>query len=353
MEDTIFQGKTLQERALLPFGFVKENTQYIYREAIFEDQFLLVVTLSQDKSIKAKVVDADLEEYTAFRVKGMKGKFVGQIRKEVVSVLERIAKECYLPMVLMSEQGQQIVNQLQEQLKDIPTQPFAKFPNIFAFCSPKQGKWYALALSLERGKLDLGEESWSAKEKQELVDVINLKVPPEAVAKLIAIKGIYPSYHMNKRHWVTVVLDGSVPNKSVLELVCQSRNLVEQKAVARRSGPECWVIPANPKLYDIDVAFQQDRFLDWEQKASIQVGDLVAIYMTSPIQAIRYLCQVREPSDSTSKDCMRLELMVQLSDEVLPISHLKEVGVKAVRGPRRLPEMIASQLQAMIEKREQ
>lgn len=56
---------------------------------------------------------------------------------------------------------------------------------------------------------------------------LTLKCDPEHAE---ALRGehdaITPGYHMNKRHWITVALDGSVPRKLVAELVEDSFDLV-------------------------------------------------------------------------------------------------------------------------------
>lgn len=56
---------------------------------------------------------------------------------------------------------------------------------------------------------------------------INLKCEPE-LAELLREKYdvVTPGYHMNKRHWNTVILDGSVPKREVLELIDLSYSLV-------------------------------------------------------------------------------------------------------------------------------
>ena len=56
---------------------------------------------------------------------------------------------------------------------------------------------------------------------------VNLKCEPE-LAELLREKygAITPGYHMNKRHWNTVTLDGSVPEREVLELIALSYSLV-------------------------------------------------------------------------------------------------------------------------------
>ena len=56
---------------------------------------------------------------------------------------------------------------------------------------------------------------------------VNLKVDPETGVEL---RERYPSvreaYHMNKKHWITVLMDGEVPDKLVFQWVDNSYNLV-------------------------------------------------------------------------------------------------------------------------------
>lgn len=56
---------------------------------------------------------------------------------------------------------------------------------------------------------------------------VNLKCDPERARELRdEHEAILPGYHMNKRHWNTVVLDGTVPARLVRELVRHSYDLV-------------------------------------------------------------------------------------------------------------------------------
>ncbi|MFT2817136.1 MmcQ/YjbR family DNA-binding protein [Leifsonia sp. A12D58] len=56
---------------------------------------------------------------------------------------------------------------------------------------------------------------------------ITVKALPENVPRLVkSVDGIGPGYHMNKKHWVTVQLDGSVPGDHVLELIAESHAIV-------------------------------------------------------------------------------------------------------------------------------
>lgn len=65
-----------------------------------------------------------------------------------------------------------------------------------------------------------------------LVDVedpsgINLKCDPEKAIELRErFDGIQPGYHMSKKHWNTVSLDGSVDDSLIKELIVHSYDLV-------------------------------------------------------------------------------------------------------------------------------
>ena len=59
-------------------------------------------------------------------------------------------------------------------------------------------KWYALVMRVSRRKFGFDSD--------EVVDVVNLKLPPEMFGSFGAADGVYPAYHMNKLHWISVLL---------------------------------------------------------------------------------------------------------------------------------------------------
>ncbi len=60
---------------------------------------------------------------------------------------------------------------------------------------------------------------------------INLKCNPEKAVELRAQypEDILPGWHMNKKHWNTVVINASVPDKLIFELIQHSYTLVFDK----------------------------------------------------------------------------------------------------------------------------
>ena len=61
------------------------------------------------------------------------------------------------------------------------------------------GKWFAIAMNIKGSKI--------GKRKGGNIDIVNLKCAPEVIETLVLEEaGIYPAYHMNKTHWLTVAL---------------------------------------------------------------------------------------------------------------------------------------------------
>lgn len=59
---------------------------------------------------------------------------------------------------------------------------------------------------------------------------INLKCDPALALELREHhRSVTPGYHMNKKHWNTVTLDGSVPDKEVLSWIDHSYDLIKGK----------------------------------------------------------------------------------------------------------------------------
>lgn len=63
---------------------------------------------------------------------------------------------------------------------------------------------------------------------------VNLKCDPDRALELRdRYEQVRPGYHMNKRHWNTVVLDGVVPDGTLREMIEHSFELVRAKAKRR------------------------------------------------------------------------------------------------------------------------
>lgn len=81
-------------------------------------------------------------------------------------------------------------------------------------------KWYAIAMRVSRRKF--------SEDSDEIVDVVNLKVPLDLYGEFDAFGGVFPAYHMNKRHWISVILQ-DVSDDLLRHLVDLSYDATKQK----------------------------------------------------------------------------------------------------------------------------
>ena len=66
------------------------------------------------------------------------------------------------------------------------------------------------------------------KNKSGLIEVINVKINPNDKDNLLKIEGIYEAYHMNKKSWISIVLDDTLSDDLISELIDNSYKLVSK-----------------------------------------------------------------------------------------------------------------------------
>ena len=225
-----------------------------------------------------------------------------------------------------------------------PERPWKKYPDNIVFRHSDNRKWFALMMDVQASKLGLSGDS--------VVSAINLKIDDLFYRDVIIREdGIMPAYHMNKLHWITVVLDGTVPYERVIDVIEASyMATASAKKKEKIRPPKEWIIPANPKYYDIEHAFDDIDIIDWKQGAGIKKGDTVFMYVAAPVSAVLYQCRVLETDipyqyaerNLTIKALMKIKLKKRYDREHFTFDILKEeYGIYAIRGPRGIPNSLS------------
>lgn len=100
-----------------------------------------------------------------------------------------------------------------------PEHPWASHPDHTVFRHRGSRKWYAIAMNVKRRALGLeGEGSaW----------VLNVKCDPLLIDGLLQREGFLPAYHMNKRNWVSVLLNRTVSADEIRSLIEESHALTK------------------------------------------------------------------------------------------------------------------------------
>ncbi len=99
--------------------------------------------------------------------------------------------------------------------------PFGDDQSILIFRHNDNKKWFAAFMRIPKCKLEIKEEG--------NVDVVNLKCAQDIIDSMWQENGVYPAYHMNKKHWLSVALDGSADDKTVRFLTEISYDLTKSK----------------------------------------------------------------------------------------------------------------------------
>ena len=266
LEDEVLKKRKLNNDKLIPFGFTLENNIYKYSKLIMDDTFRVDITIDSKGNVIGRVYDLDGDyEYTNFRLENVKGDFVNRVKDEYIKVLESIANNCYTEEYFIYKQSNEVSNLIKEKYNVLPEFLWESNPNYGIFRNESSNKWFAIIMNIDRNKLDFkmsGE-----------VEVLNVKLD-DLVDTYLKKEGIYPAYHMSKKSWVSIILDNTLSNKEIMNLIDISYDLSNRKKE--------WIIPANPKYYDIVNAFNNTDTITWRKSHNFMINDIVYIYITEP-----------------------------------------------------------------------
>ena len=113
---------------------------------------------------------------------------------------------------------EEIFEYVKKQYGTIPEYLWSSSPDS-AVLRHQNGKWYAVIMNVEKSKLGLNGDG--------TVEIIDVKCDPEMTGMIIQTYGFLPGYHMNKQHWITILLDGTVGESKILDFLDMSYDLID------------------------------------------------------------------------------------------------------------------------------
>ena len=242
---------------------------------------------------------------------------------------------------------EQLFDYVQKKYKADPEYLWKRFPDYAIFRHTDNEKWFGLVMDIPRRKLGMDGD--------DIVDILNVKLSdPLLVDMLIQQPGYFRGYHISRGNWVSILLDGSVPFDDICRWLEESYLTTASKNNKQKlRPPKEWIVPANPKYYDIEKAFENAREIDWKQGTGIKKGDTVFMYVAAPVSAIMYKCKVTKTDIPFSYDdgnvhmkaLMKIKLQKKYKPTVFTFEKLRdEYGIFAVRGPRSVPHSLSEAL---------
>lgn len=102
-----------------------------------------------------------------------------------------------------------------------PDYPWEDLEDAAVLRHRENRKWFALIMGVDRTRLSIPGSG--------MVDVLNVKCDPLMIGSARMNAGVLPAYHMNKNHWVSVLLDGTADDETVTALLDMSYALTKPK----------------------------------------------------------------------------------------------------------------------------
>ena len=353
IEEDIFAKKRAARDRLLAFGFTEDGDQYKYlcklnSEELEGSDFDAEITVSKDGTVTGKVTDADTgDPFELLHVEAPVGSFAAAVREAYRDQLVKIADSCFLERAFYTDQANRLAAYLEAKYGEYPDDPFAKFDGL-VYRYPENGKWYAFCIYVPGWKLKKGTTEEPMKGVTELTEAITVKADTEEIPELLKHPAVYQGFGMDHKHWISVVTDGTLPDEKLFELAEKSREYAKKGSGGKAytyDEEHTWLVPSNPKYFDIIAAFEQSPDLGWKQAAKVRTGDTVFLYSGMPNGAILYRCTVTEtdlPADYHGEVDITKEMMLHLEQaypkDFMTREHMRDFGVVNCRGQRHMPQ---------------
>lgn len=214
MEQELFRCWQIQPEKLLLYGFQPDGDKLVFETPLPEER--LRIFLTYDGELRGQIRDdVTGEEYTLYRVQTTTG-FSAEVRQKYRDLLLDIRARCCKNLHFRTAQARRIGDFIFEAYHGSPEFLWPSLPTYAAFRRDGSKKWYAIIGSVPRRKIDAAADS------NEPVEVINVKVDNSNIREILNLTGYYPAYHMNKKCWVSIILDDTLSDEEIRERVRDS-----------------------------------------------------------------------------------------------------------------------------------
>ena len=221
MFEEIFKFKKPDPERLADFGFARTDGGFVFRRDIMGGEFRLAVTVTDNGGVDTALTEnATGEEYTLYKTNAQGG-FLGEVRTNIAAVLEEVAGNCFVTSAFKSPQTEAFLKYAREKYGDEPEFLWERSPDCAVLRRKDSRKWYAIIMTVPKNRFGI--------DSAEPAEVVNMQIAPGDMEQLLRRKGIYPGWHMNKKYWYSVILDGTVPDAELRTLADISYDISGRK----------------------------------------------------------------------------------------------------------------------------
>ena len=186
IETDVFANYLIVPARLVEYGFTRDGKKLVYAVDMTRGNFRVVI------------------EYAA------------DVRERYINILTDIRDKCAINQHFASAGARHAAAFIYSEFGVNPEFLWEKYPSFAIFRRTDNRKWFALIANIPLNKLNPRAKSGA------MVDIINIKIDATQTEKILKKRGFYPAYHMNKKSWATIILDGTVSDDTIAQFICDS-----------------------------------------------------------------------------------------------------------------------------------
>ena len=215
----IFRSGKIKKDSLKAAGFVTtDGKTYTKNTTVSNATFNANITLSlSEQTLTVHLFDSSTgERYALFDMPNAHGAFIASLHEEVQQLIDDIKSKCFETNDLKHD----FIAWIKTNFGVEPDYPWPDDASYsFVLRCPNE-KWFALVMRIKYRQIGLtGDEA---------VWAVNMKAEQDAIPNLIDRKLIFPAWHMNKKHWITVLLTAATDFEKLCELTQKCYELVNK-----------------------------------------------------------------------------------------------------------------------------
>ena len=218
IEYNLFKRTSVDYEKLLRYGFRKIDDKYIYEKKFLDNDFKAIVIV-HNNCVNGKVIDIKMnDEYLGIRT-NMNGNFVSKVRDEYLNILLDIKENCFEKQYFISDQANRITKFIFKEYHVEPEFFWESSSGHGVFRNKRNNKWFGIIMNVDGMKFE---------NKSGEVEVLNVKLDKSKIQFLLNQNGFYLAYHMNKKSWISIILDEYLDDETIIKLVSESYDQVNK-----------------------------------------------------------------------------------------------------------------------------
>ena len=189
----------------------------LYGKNVFRDICIGKIYYYDKNEPRVERLNADNPEKEIELYREANKKAISQLKSLYDKALEDIEKHCFENT--KSAIVQSILDYAKSKYGDEPEYLWEGYDYAVLRRKDTQ-KWYALIMDVPQKKLKLEGDS--------IVDILDIRFDAEKLAEKIDGKRFFFAYHMNKKHWITILLNGSVSPEEIFGYIDDSYQMAKK-----------------------------------------------------------------------------------------------------------------------------